>query len=103
LFVIIEEYKILKPKKSYKFVFYYSYYSLTIYIAHNLLFFLFLGTLNLPLLLIFLLVTILFIGFLLKWLYQNTRSNFAIKVVIGKLAHKFVRGIEEKNENNPKE
>lgn len=59
LFVIIEEYKIFKTKKSYKFVFYYSYYSLTIYIAHNLLFFLFWETLNIPILLIFLVITII--------------------------------------------
>jgi len=96
VFVIIEEFEILKTKKSYKFVSYYSCYSLTIYIAHNLLFFLFLGQLNIPILLIFLLITIILLGLLLKWLYKRTRSSFAIKVIIGKLANKIVRKSEER-------
>ncbi|MFX0074045.1 MAG: hypothetical protein ACFE96_01275 [Candidatus Hermodarchaeota archaeon] len=96
-FVLIEEYEFLKTKKSYKFIFYYSYYSLTIYITHNLLYFLFYQLLNLPILLILLPLTIILLGLLLKWLYNHTNSNFAIKVVIGKLAHNIARNFEEKN------
>jgi hypothetical protein len=97
IFVLVEEYEILKTKKSYKFIFYYSYYSLTIYIAHNLLYFLFYRLLNLPLLLIILPLIIILLGLLLKWLYDHTNSNFAIKVVISKLANKLARNIEKKN------
>jgi len=96
VFVLIEEYEILKTKRNYKFIFYYSYYSLTIYIAHNLLYFLFLGLLNIPLLLLFLLLTIILLGLVLKWLYENTSSIFAIKVLIGKLAHRMVKAVEER-------
>ncbi|MHA2288537.1 MAG: heparan-alpha-glucosaminide N-acetyltransferase domain-containing protein [Promethearchaeota archaeon] len=102
MFIIIEEYELLKTKKSYKFIFYYSYYSLTIYIAHNLLFFLFLGALNLPLLLISLLVTILLMGLLLRWLYTTTSSNFAIKVIIGKLAYKILSRTEQRKVKEPR-
>ncbi|GAH20403.1 unnamed protein product, partial [marine sediment metagenome] len=41
LFILVEEYEIIKTKKNYKFIFYLSYYSLTIYLAHYLLYFLF--------------------------------------------------------------
>ena len=91
VFVLIEEYELFKTKKSHSFIFYFSYYSLTIYLAHNLLYFLFLGLLNIPLLLVLLLTTIISIGLLLKLLYERTNSNFAIKVIIGKLARHFVR------------
>ena len=96
VFILIEEYEILKTKKTYKFIFYYSYYSLTIYVAHNLLYFLFLGLLNIPILLLFLLLTTILLGLLLKWLYENTSSIFAIKVIIGKLAHKMVKAVKER-------
>jgi len=97
VFILIEEYEILKTKRNYKFIFYYSYYSLTIYIAHNLLYFLFLGLLNIPILLLLLLLTMLLLGLLLKWLHENTSSNFAIKVIIGKLAHRLAKKVEERN------
>ncbi|MFX0010698.1 MAG: acyltransferase family protein [Candidatus Hermodarchaeota archaeon] len=90
-FVIIEEYELIKTEKSHRFIFYFSYYSLTIYLAHNLLYFLFLGSLNILLLLMLLLTTIITIGILLKLLYEKTNSNFAIKVIIGKFARHFVR------------
>ncbi|NVM16654.1 MAG: DUF1624 domain-containing protein [Candidatus Lokiarchaeota archaeon] len=96
VFILVEEYEILKTKKSFKFIFYYSFYSLTIYLVHNLLFFLFFGTLNLPVLLILLPLTIIIIGLLLKQLYERTRSNFALKVIMGKLAHRIAMRVEEK-------
>jgi len=96
VFIIIEEYEVFKTKKSYKFIFYYSYYSLTIYLVHNILYFLFFGILNLPALLFILPLTIIIIGLLLKQLYNRTKSNFALKVIIGKLAHRIARIVEEK-------
>ena len=96
VFIIIEEYEVFKTKKRYKFIFYYSYYSLTIYLVHNLLYFLFYGILSLPVLLFVLPLTIIIIGLLLKQLYNRTKSNFALKVIIGKLAHRIARIVEEK-------
>ena len=96
VFIIIEEYEVFKTKKSYKFIFYYSYYSLTIYLVHNILYFLFFGILSVLALLILLPLTIIIIGLLLKQLYKRTSSNFALKVIIGKLAHRIARTIEKK-------
>lgn len=96
IFIIIEEYEVFKTKKSYKFIFYYSYYSLTIYLVHNLLYFLFFGILSLPALLFLLPLIIVIIGLLLQQLYKRTSSNFALKVILGKLAHRIARIIEEK-------
>ena len=42
----IEIFEIIKTKRSFKLLFYFSYYSLTIFLAHNLLHFLFLNQLN---------------------------------------------------------
>jgi hypothetical protein len=102
IFVLIEEYEIFKTKKNHKFIFYYSYYSLTIYIAHNLLFFLFFGLLNIPILVLLISLTIFLLGLLLKWLYEKTSSNFAVKVIIGKLAHRIVKKAEERKAINSK-
>ena len=70
--IYIEELEIIKLKKSYRFFYYYSYYSFTVYIAHNLLYFVFLGQLNLynvwyALIITMILLTLLIRGVFKKW------------------------------------
>jgi len=92
----IEKYNIIKTKKSYKFIFYYSYYSLTIYLAHNLLYFLFLHQLNLISIWLFAVASFFSIGFVLRAIYKRWEEKASIKVQVGKLSLGITTRIEKR-------
>jgi hypothetical protein len=94
LFLSIEIYNTSKMKRSYKLIFYYSYYSLTIYIAHNLLFFLFLNQLDLISIWFFAVIAILSIGFILRGVYKMFGEKASLKLQVGKLSQTVTRRIE---------
>jgi len=96
LFILIEEYEIIKTKKNYKFIFYFSYYSLTIYLAHNLLYFLFFKRLDALTSSFSIVVVIVLIGLFLKLMYPKLGASISIKKIISKLSYKIVMKIEEK-------
>jgi len=83
---IFEEYKAFKLKRSYHFLFFYSYYSLTIYLTHNMLFFLFYKQLNAVNIWIYILITVSLTGLLFKILYVKFGPKFSVKVQIGRFA-----------------
>jgi len=58
----------------------------------------FLGILSLLLLLLLLLLTIIVVDLLLKLLYEKASPSFALKVIIGKLAYRIVKSVEERKE-----
>ncbi len=93
----IEEFEIIKTEKSYKFIFYFSYYSLTVYLAHFLLFLAFFGQLNVLNALISSVITIALIGVLLRAIYKKWKGSASIKVQIGRLSSALARKIKEKN------
>ena len=95
----LEEFEIIKTKKSYKFIFYFSYYSLTIYLAHNLLYFLFLVQLNEINIWFFITCTIILVGLLLRMIYKRWEDNASIKVQIAQISLKLARMVEEKKKN----
>lgn len=95
-FLIFEVFKVFKPRRSYKFLFYYSYYSLTIYLAHNLLFFLFFHQLNVFNIWFFIIGAFIFIGILLRAIYKAWEGKASIKVQIGRLSLKLAMKIEER-------
>ncbi len=95
----LEEFEIIKTKKSYKFIFYFSYYSLTIYLAHNLLYFLFLVQLNEINIWFFITCTIILVGLLLRMIYKRWEDNASIKVQIARISLKLARMVEEKKKN----
>ena len=92
-----EVYEIFKTKKSYNFMFYFSYYSLTIFFTHNVMYFFFPGQLTIFVVLIYTLTTIILWGLLMKWIYHKFGPSASIKVQVGKLAAGIVKKIEEKN------
>ncbi|NVM16653.1 MAG: DUF1624 domain-containing protein [Candidatus Lokiarchaeota archaeon] len=93
--VLIEEYKIIKTKKNYKFIFYFSFYSLTIYLVHNLLYFLFFEMLDALTSVFSIIIAIILIGLFLKLMYPKFGASISIKKMISKLSHKIVIKIEE--------
>ncbi|MFX0072906.1 MAG: hypothetical protein ACFFAO_17655, partial [Candidatus Hermodarchaeota archaeon] len=70
-------------EKSYKFLFYFSYYSLTIYLVHYLLFFIPLHQqLNAINFWFFFLPIFVLIGLLLRQLYNKYKAKIALKTLI---------------------
>jgi uncharacterized membrane protein len=94
--IVIEEYEIFKTKKNYNFLFYFSYYSLTIYLVHNLLYFLFFERLDALTSLFYIVIVIVFIGLFLKLIYPKFGASISIKKMISKLAYKIVIKLEKK-------
>jgi len=99
-YVLIEEFEVIKTKKKYNFIFYFSYYSLTIYLAHNLLYFLFFERLNPFTSSFFIILVILLIGLLLKFIYPKVGGSISIKKNISKLSYKIVMKLEESTVKN---
>ena len=100
-----EIFEIIKTKKSYRLLFYYSYYSLTIYLAHNLLYFLFLNQLNVFNIWFFAAGAFIIIGIILRTIYKIWEGKASVKVQIGRLSLGVTIKIEEriKQKNKIKE
>jgi hypothetical protein len=99
----IEQFNIYSPKRSYKLIFYYSYYSLTIFLAHNLLYFLFLYQLDLVSIWFSIIISFFSIGFLLRVVFKKFKEKASIKIQIGRLSEKVSRSIEVRiNKRNKK-
>lgn len=96
IFLVVEELNVLKPEKSYKFLFYYSFYSLTIYLAHNLLYFLLLNQLNVFNIWFFIAVTFISIGIILRAIYKKWEGSASLKTQIGKISLALTIKIEER-------
>jgi len=82
LLISIEEFQIIKTKKNYNIMFFYSYYSFTIYLGHNLLYFLFLGQLNAVNFWIAVIVTMSFLTILLRTMFIKVGSKLSLKIGI---------------------
>ncbi len=96
ILILFEKFEIIETTKSYKFLFYYSYYSLTIYLAHNLLYFLFLHQLNVYNIWFFVVGAFIFIGLILRAIYKIWEDSASIKVQISKLSLGITMKIEER-------
>ena len=94
--LFFEEFIFYKTKKSYKFLFYYSYYSLVIYLAHNVLYFLFYRQLNKFEIWIYIAVTFIIIGLIFRFIYKKWDYKASLKAQLGKLASGLAKRIEEK-------
>ncbi|MFX1287190.1 MAG: resistance to Congo red protein [Promethearchaeota archaeon] len=94
IFLGFEDLKIRINKRRLKFLFYYSYYSLTLYLAHNLLYFFFLNRINLVLFWILVIFTCFFIGFLLRLIYNKYGPKLSIKVQVGRSSSALAKKLE---------
>ena len=101
LFLAYEIWNRFKVKKNFRFLYFFSYYSLTTYLGHLALYFLFPRSLSLILALFFIPGTIIMIFFLLRILYVSKLRDFSsIKIQLARLAGGITKKIEIKKNNS---
>ena len=86
IFIIFEEYIHIKKRTKNGFLFYFSYYSLTVYLAHNLLYFLFYQQLTIITIWFFIIGVYIGVGYLLKVLYNKFGAKISLKYQLGRMA-----------------
>ncbi len=96
IFISIDVYEFFKPKKSYRFLYYFSYYSLTVFLLQNINYFFFYQSLHWFNLWFFILITVILYGLLLRLLYNRWGSIFSLKIQIGRLASEITKKIMNK-------
>jgi len=96
LLLSVEVFEIIKTKKSYKLFFYFSYYSLTIFLTHNFLHFLFLNQLNPIDIWFFAAGVFILMSLVLRSIYKLWQGYASIKVQIGRLSHGITMKIEKR-------
>ncbi|MFX0032187.1 MAG: heparan-alpha-glucosaminide N-acetyltransferase domain-containing protein [Promethearchaeota archaeon] len=95
LFLAYEVWKPLKFKKSFRFLYLFSYYSLTTYLGHLTLYLLFPGRLPLIFALFIIPGTIILIFFILRSLYFSKWRNYvSIKIQLARFAGGIMKRIE---------
>ncbi|MHA1320409.1 MAG: acyltransferase family protein [Promethearchaeota archaeon] len=95
ILIILEEYGIFNTKKSYRVFFYFSYYSFTVYLGHNFLYFIFYQKLDLVTIWIAVVLTFLIFSLVLRQLYKKWGWKASLKTVLGKISFKLAQKIEE--------
>jgi hypothetical protein len=75
-----------KTKKSYRFLFYFSYYSFTVYLVHQLLYFLLLGQLDDITIWFAIPITFIISGLILRIVYRHIGPYASIKALISKFS-----------------
>lgn len=92
----VEEFEVIKLKKSYRFFYFHSYYSFTIFLAHNPLYLLFYGQLNILTTWIVGLITLFLMTLLLVFVYKKLGSKASLKVLISMASFKLAYKIEKR-------
>ncbi len=100
VFLGFEDFKPRINKRSFKFMFYYSYYSLTIYLVHNISYFFFLNQLNIFHFLIFAALYCLIFGLILRLIHNKFGPKFSIKIQVGRLSSALAKRLEKLNPYN---
>ncbi|MFX0031505.1 MAG: heparan-alpha-glucosaminide N-acetyltransferase domain-containing protein [Candidatus Hodarchaeota archaeon] len=100
--ITLEEYEILKTKKNYRYLYYYSYYSFSVYIIHNLLYFLFVGQLTIITIWIPILLIIPLLGLLLKMIYKYLGMKASLKALMSVASYLIVTKITAKKASKKK-
>jgi uncharacterized membrane protein len=90
----------IKVKKNYRLLFYFSYYSFTVYLTHHLLYFLFLEQLDYVSIWIVIFITFISYGLILKAIYRVFGSKASIKSLLAKLSSYLAERIEKRNKIN---
>ena len=100
ILLYLEEFEKIKPKKKYRFFFYFSFYSFTVYIAHDTLIILFFQQLNA--LIIWGAVTAIFIlmTLLLRVMHKKVGRKASLKAQLGILSLIIVNKIEQRKSRN---
>ncbi|MFW9946916.1 MAG: heparan-alpha-glucosaminide N-acetyltransferase domain-containing protein [Candidatus Odinarchaeota archaeon] len=82
LLISIEEFEIIKTKKKYNFMFFYSYYSFTVYLGHNLLYFIFRDQLNAVTFWMPIIITMSVLTILLRTMFVKVGPKLSLKAGI---------------------
>jgi hypothetical protein len=98
ILIYLEEFEKLRTKKRYRFFFYFSFYSFTVYIAHDPLFFLFYRQLNGLLIWLPAIGMIVVMTLILKVLYNKLGLKASLKAQLGVLSLVIVNKIEQRKE-----
>ena len=86
IFLSIEFLYHFKKAWSHRFLFYFSYYSFTVYLTHHLLYFLFLEQLDYIMIWIAVAITFILSGLILRTIFRYLGPRASIKVLISKLS-----------------
>jgi len=97
ILITLEEFKVFRTKRSYKLLFYFSYYSFTVYLGHNLMYFIFLNSLDPFSIWIAVVFSFILFGLILRQIYKTWGWKASIKVILGKISFYLACRIEEKN------
>ena len=96
LLLSVEVFDIIKTKKSYKLFFYFSYYSLTIFLTHNILYFIIHNQLNLIDIWFYAAGVFILMSLGLRLIYKLWQGHASVKVQIGRLSSSVISKLEEK-------
>lgn len=96
LLITIEEFNLIRVKKNYNFFFFYSYYSFTVYLGHNILFFLFFNQLNAISFWIPIILTMTFITVLIRITFKKLGPKASLKMGISALSYILVTKFNRK-------
>jgi len=101
MLIYIEIFEVIRSDKSYKFLYYFSYYSFTVFLLHNIMYFLFLKQLSATFIWYFVVGAIVLWGFMLRAIYNSKwRNSISIKIGIGKMGKNLAERIEKKRRIN---
>jgi len=104
ILIVIEILEVIKTKKSYRLLYFYSYYSFTIFLGHNVLLVLFLQQLNAYLTIWVAVVAFnIILGWLLKTMHDKLGIRASVKAGISILSGFIAMKIEKKKMLNIKE
>ncbi|MFX1586831.1 MAG: heparan-alpha-glucosaminide N-acetyltransferase domain-containing protein [Promethearchaeota archaeon] len=82
LFTGIQIFELIKTKKRYRYLYFYSYYSFTIYLGHNVLYFLFIDQLNFVTIWFAIIGGSILFGFLFRAMYLKLGAKVSLKTGI---------------------
>ena len=100
ILIYLEEFEKIKLNKRYRFFFYFSFYSFTIYIAHDPLFFLFYRQLNAINIWLATIGMIVLITLILKVLHKKMGLKISLKAQVGMLSLIIVNRIAQRKSRN---
>ena len=95
ILITLEEYDVFKTKKNHRFFFYFSYYSFTVYLGHNFLYFIFYRSLDLVQIWIASFLTFVIFSLFLRQIYKKWGWKASLKTVLGKISSELAYRIEE--------
>lgn len=96
ILLILEEYRVFETRKKYRVFFFFSYYSFTVYLAHNFLYFIFYKKLDLIFIWIAVIATFFIFSAIIRQIYKMWGWKASLKAVLGRLSFKIAKKIEEK-------